>query len=242
VNESERRREADAIRVLFMNTPIRVLVADDDAMVRDAYRTFFKSREDFTLVGEARNGEEAVEAYFTLRPDVVLMDLQMPGVSGIEATRRICAQATKPCIVALTTFGTRDYIAAALRAGAAGYLLKDTGGGNLVAGIRQAMRGDMPLSSAVRRQLVDAVTSQEAIAREPVDIGLTPRETELLGWLTQGLTNYQIGRHMYLSEGSVKQYLTHVGSKLDARSRTQILVKAIQKGLIDPRNLPDPEE
>jgi len=219
-------------------TRTRVLVADDDALVREAYRTFFGARDDFVLVGEARNGEEAVDAYGTLTPDIVLMDLQMPGVSGIDAIRRICAQAVKPCIVALTTFGTRDYIVAALRAGAAGYLLKDTGAQNLVAGMRQALRGDMPLSSAVRRQLVDSMTAAEAIAREPVDIGLTPREVELLGWLTQGLTNYQIGRQMYLSEGSVKQYLSHIGDKMGVTSRTQILVKAIQLNIVDPHRLP----
>lgn len=223
-----------------MTTPTRtrVLAVDDDALVRDAFRSFFKTLDDFTLVGEARNGAEGVDSYSTLRPDLVLMDLQMPGSSGIEATQKICSRWGDACVVALTTFGTRDYIVAALRAGASGYLLKDTGAQNLVAGMRQALRGDMPLSSSVRRQLVDSLTSEESIARDPVDIGLTPRETELLGWLTQGMTNYQIGRQMYVSEGSVKQYLAHIGDKMGVKSRTQILVKAIQLNIVNPHALP----
>ena len=129
----------------------RVLVADDDALVREAYRSFLRNSPDFTLVGEARDGEEACSAYASLLPDVVLMDLQTPTCSGIEATARICATWAGACVVALTTFGTREYIVAALRAGASGYLLKDTGAQHLVAGIRQAMRGDMPMSASVRR-------------------------------------------------------------------------------------------
>ncbi|WP_232547028.1 response regulator [Propioniciclava soli] len=217
---------------------VRVLVADDDALVREAYRSFFRTTPTYTLVGEARNGNEAHDTYATLLPDVVLMDLQMPTCSGIEATSRICARWSNACVVALTTFGTREYIVAALRAGASGYLLKDTGAHNLVAGIEQAMRGDMPMSASVRRQLVDSVTSDNPVGRQPVDIGLTPRETELLGWLTQGLTNVQIGRQMYVSEGSVKQYLAHVGDKMGVKSRTQILVRAIQLNIVDPHSLP----
>lgn len=216
----------------------RLLVVDDDALVREAYRAFFGKAPDLALVGEARNGDEAIEAYATLRPDLVLMDLQMPGCSGVEATTRICSRWSDACVVALTTFGTREYIVAALRAGASGYLLKDTGAQNLIAGIRQAVRGDMPMSSSVRRQLVDSVKSDTAIAPEPVDIGLTPRETELLGWLAQGLTNHQIGREMYVSEGSVKQYLAHIGDKMGVNSRAQILVRSIQLHIVDPHVLP----
>ncbi|QIK72332.1 response regulator transcription factor [Propioniciclava coleopterorum] len=219
---------------------VRVLIADDDVLVRDAYRAFFAARGEFTLVGEARNGTEAVECYATLEPDIVLMDLQMPGMSGIEATGAICAKRRDACVVALTTFGTREYIVAALRAGASGYLLKDAGADNLLAGMHQALRGDMPLSSAVRRQLVATVTSEESSPRPSADVGLTPREHELLQWLTKGMTNYQIARQMYVSEGSVKQYLAHIGDKLGVKSRTQILVRAIQLGLVDP-HLADPD-
>ncbi|WP_040163203.1 response regulator [Nigerium massiliense] len=219
-------------------TPHRTLVADDDPLVREAYRHFFRAQTEFSLVGEARNGAEAVTAYATLRPAIVLMDLQMPGVSGIDATAQICSRNPGACIVALTTFGTRDYIVAALRAGASGYLLKDAGAGNLLAGMRQAIAGEMPLSTSVRRQLVNVMVAENPVEAEPVDVGLTPREIELLGWLAQGLTNSQIGSQMYVSEGSVKQYLSHIGDKLGVKSRTQILVKAIQLNIVDPREMP----
>ena len=221
-------------------SPSRILIADDDALVREAYRSFFDGQSDFSLVAEARNGAEAVDAYMVVRPDIVLMDLQMPGMSGIDATAAICARRRDACIVALTTFGTRDYIVAALKAGASGYLLKDTGADNLIAGMHQALRGDMPLSSSVRRQLVTSITADEPVTT-PVDVGLTPREVELLQWLTQGMTNYQIGRQMYVSEGSVKQYLAHIGDKLGVKSRTQILVRAIQLNIVDPHHMPVPQ-
>lgn len=217
----------------------RVLIADDDPLVRQAYRAFFAHQEAFSLVGEARNGVEAVDSYGVLKPAIVLMDLQMPVMGGVEATECICERWSDACVVALTTFGTRDYVVAALKAGAAGYLLKDSGADNLVAGMHQALRGDMPLSASVRRQLVTSVT-EDAITRAPVDVGLTPRETELLGWLTQGMTNFQIGRAMYVSEGSVKQYLSHIGDKLGVKSRTQILIRAIQLNIVDPHLVPQP--
>ncbi len=216
----------------------RLLVVDDDALVREAYRAFFGKAPDLALVGEARNGDEAIEAYATLRPGLVLMDLQMPGCSGVEATTRICSRWSDACVVALTTFGTRDYIVAALRAGASGYLLKDTGADNLVAGMHQALRGDMPLSSSVRRQLVTSLTREDRGVKAQTDIGLTPCENELLGWLTQGLTNAQIGREMFVSEGSVKQYLAHIGDKIGVKSRTQIIIRAIQLDIIDPHRVP----
>ncbi len=221
-----------------MTRPHRVLVADDDPLVREAYRAFFSHQPDFTLCGEARDGAEAVSAYATLQPTLVLMDLQMPGTSGIDATALITERWASACVVALTTFGTRDYIVAALRAGAAGYLLKDVGGPALLAGMRQAITGDMPLSSAVRRELVSTMVAEQRLVPEPPELGLTPRERELLLWLAQGLTNHQIGSQMYVSEGSVKQYLTHIGDKLGVSSRTQILVKSIQLGYVDPHVLP----
>ncbi len=222
-----------------MTEPYRILVIDDDPMVRDAYRAFFAQREDFVICGEARNGSEGVEAYATLLPDAVLMDLQMPIVSGIEATQQICERWPEACVVAITTFGTSEYVVAALRAGASGYLLKDVGGPALVAGLRQALAGDMPLSSSVRRELVSSVVSERPTGVvKTTEVDLTPRETELLGWLAQGLTNHQIGSQMYVSEGSVKQYLLHISRKLDVRSRTGILIRAVQLNLVDPHALP----
>ena len=130
----------------------RVLVVDDDAEVREAYRSFFEAQDAFELIGEEADAVHIVAVYEQQRPDVVLMDLQMPRVSGVEAIRELHARWPKACIVAMTTFGTRDYVVAALKAGASGYLLKDVGGAALLAALHQAMQGEMPLSSAVRRQ------------------------------------------------------------------------------------------
>jgi DNA-binding NarL/FixJ family response regulator len=222
-----------------MSQPHGLLLVDDDPVVREAYRSFFAQQDEFVVRGEARNGAEAVEAYAKVLPDVVLMDLQMPVVSGIDATREICLRWPNACVVAMTTFGTSEYVVAALRAGASGYLLKDVGGAGLLAGLRQALAGEMPLSSSVRRELVASVVQDPpARAVEASDVAVTPRERELLGWLAQGLTNQQIGAQMYVSEGSVKQYLLQIGRKLDAKSRTGILIRAVQLDLVDPHALP----
>lgn len=219
-----------------MPEPTRLLVTDDDRGVREAYRAFFAPQAEFTICGEAATGIEGVEAYGCLLPDLVLMDMQMPILNGIEATRQICQRWPDACVVAMTTFGTSDYVVAALRAGASGYLLKDVGGPGLLAGLRQALAGEMPLSAAVRQELVASVV--EAVPVQPSEPGLTPRESELLIWLAQGLTNQQIGAQMFLSEGSVKQYLTQIGRKLGIKSRTGILIRSIQLGLVDPHALP----
>lgn len=222
-----------------MNTPrpCRVLVVDDDASVREAYRSLFAHRPGVELVGEARDGVEGVEAYGRLRPDLVLMDLQMPRCSGIDATRQICERWPDACVVAMTTFGTREYVIAALRAGAAGYLLKDASQTEFFAALKQAMAGEMPLSAVVRRQLVASVATSEPVPAAP-ELHLTPREKELVEWVAHGLTNQQIARRMHLSEGSVKQYLSRVLGKFGVASRTQVLVRAIQLGVVDPGSLP----
>jgi DNA-binding NarL/FixJ family response regulator len=222
-----------------MSEPHSILVTDDDPLVREAYRAFFSQQSEFVVCGEARDGSEGVEAYATLLPDIALMDLQMPLVSGIDATRQICERWPDACVVAMTTFGTSEYVVAALRAGASGYLLKDVGGAGLLAGLRQALAGDMPLSSSVRRELVSSVVEDRPTAPiDTVDVGLTPREQELLSWLAQGLSNHQIGAQMFVSEGSVKQYLLHISRKLGVKSRTGILVRAIQLNVVDPHALP----
>ncbi len=218
---------------------VRVLIVDDEVLVRESFKAFFSRQASFDLVGEACDGPSGIEAYERLQPDVVLMDLHMPKMNGIEATTRITRRWPDACIVALTTFGGREFIVPMLRAGAAGYLVKHTAPRDLLSSLRSAMAGEMPLSADVRRELAGVVSAD--VPPRP-EVSITSREKEVLEWLAHGLSNAQIAEKMHFSEGSVKQYLTHVGSKLDARSRTRILVKAIQKGLIDPRNLPDPEE
>ncbi|MFV0428565.1 MAG: response regulator [Arachnia sp.] len=216
--------------------PIRVLIADDDPDVRGLYRGFFEAHPDFELAAEAADGEAAVAAFTAHRPDVTLMDLEMPLRDGVWATQGICAADPSACVVVLTSFATRDYIVAALRAGAAGYLVKAAGGGAIAAGIRQALDGDMPLSSSVRRQLVATLTPSPA--PPTARVALTPRETELVTWLAHGMTNQQIATRMHLSQGSVKQYVARVSGKLGVVSRTQVLVRVIQLGIVDPADLP----
>ncbi len=220
-----------------MSGPSRVLVVDDEPVARAAYRTFLAHGTEFVVCGEARNGAEGVVAYASLAPDLVLMDLQMPVLPGVEATRQICARWPAACVVVLTTFGTSDHVVAALRAGAAGYLLKDVGGPGLLAGLRQALAGEMPLSAAVRRALVSAVV-EDRPARAAAEVGLTAREHEVLTWLAQGLTNAQIGARIHVSEGSVKQHLSSIGGKLGVSARTGILIRAIRLDLIDPQAPP----
>ncbi|GAA1397676.1 response regulator transcription factor [Luteococcus peritonei] len=220
-----------------MQQPVRILVVDDDELVREAYRSFFASRPDIEVVGEAGDGAAATEATDRLRPDVVLMDLQMPVMSGIDATAAIMARHPNACVVVLTTFGTRDHVVPALRAGAAGYLLKDAGAEALLLAIRQALAGEMPLSPSVRRELVRSVT-QEPSGPDEGAPSMSERELELLGWLAHGLSNAEIAGRMYLSESSVKQYLGNIGTKLGCSSRTQILVRSIQLRLVDPHALP----
>lgn len=216
---------------------LHILVVDDDDLVREAYRSFFWHRPEHRVVGEARDGEEAVQAFERLQPDVVLMDLQMPRLNGVEATARIMTINPRACVVVLTTFGTREHVVPALRAGAAGYLLKDSGAQALLVAIQQALAGEMPLAPSVRRELVRSLSRAEDDHAEPGP-QMSARELELLGWLAHGLSNAEIAGRMYLSESSVKQYLGSIGSRLGGSSRTQILMRSIQLGLVDPHRLP----
>ena len=215
---------------------IRVLVVDDDPDVRTAYRAMFAHSSEIEIVGEVTDGNQAAAAYQHYSPDVVLMDIQMPLVSGIDATREMTTRWPDAVVVAITTFGAREYVVAALRAGAAGYLLKDVGVNHLTHALKQAITGEMPLSAAVRRELVASIIDDSATT--PTRHDLTPREVELVEWLAHGLSNVQIAQRMHLSEGSVKQYVARIGNKLGVVSRTQILVRSIQLRVVDPSQLP----
>jgi DNA-binding NarL/FixJ family response regulator len=215
----------------------RVILVDDDAAVRDAVVTFLRRSSGLEVVATAVDGEEGVSAFRTHRPDVVLMDLQMPRLDGTEAITRILGDFPDACVIVLTTFDSHDQVVRALRAGAAGYLLKDSSPTELVDGIAAAMAGEMPLSSRIRRSLVASVVAERTPVEPSGDQSLTPRQRELVQWLARGLTNQQIGRRMHLSEGSVKQYLAQIGTRLDAHNRTQILVRSVQLGIVDPHGL-----
>lgn len=219
--------------------PTRVLVVDDEEVVLDAYRHIFRGRPGFEIVGEASDGRQAVAAYNLTRPDVVLMDLKMPRMSGVEAMAEIGRRHPDACIVAVTTFATVDYVVPALRAGAAGYLVKDASAEELVEGIRQAMADEMPLSPrvsrALARSIADAPPATPPAAELPRRIAPpTAREQEVLEHLALGLGNRDIADRLCISEAAVKAHLRHIGDKLGVRSRTQILVLAYRYGLVTP--------
>lgn len=209
---------------------IRVAVVDDEPLVREAYRAFLRRRPEFEWVGEASDGDEAVALCVETSPDLVLMDLGMARLSGVDATRELVARWPDLPVVVLTTFAGPEHIVPALQAGAAGYLLKGVSGEGLVTALHQALAGNMPLSAPIRRALV---SSMRDAAPKP-DPGLTPRETELVSLVAEGLTNAQIARRMNISEGTVKQSLSQVTGKLGVRTRTQVVIKAVQLGIVRP--------
>lgn len=217
-----------------------LLIVDDDVLVRSTCRRFFAAQEEFEVCAEGRDGSEGVDLYDRHQPDVLLMDLQMPVMDGVAATREIIAQHPGACIVIMTSFDPLDQVLAALSAGAAGYLLKDVGGPGLVSGLHQAMAGDMPLSPSVRKDMVAAMVDRHAARPAPKEaaVQLKSRELEVLGLLARGMSNQEIGAAMYVSDSSVKQTLLAIGRKLGVRSRTSILVKALQLGLVDLESVP----
>ena len=211
-----------------------VLVVDDDALVREAFTALFAREPGHQLLGCAETGEEGVRLAQEWHPDVILMDLNMPGMGGVSATEQIVAEDPAACVVALTTFSDQEHVAKMLQAGASGYLMKHNDRETLLAALAAARLGEMPLAPEVRQTLVAAVLRDRPAA--PERPRLAPRELELLTWLAEGLSNREIARRMFLAEGSVKQYLSQIGEKLKRKSRTQILIRAIQLGLVDPND------
>ncbi|MGD8216172.1 response regulator [Aestuariimicrobium sp. Y1814] len=212
--------------------PTTILVVDDDAMVRETFTALFAREPGHQLLGCAKAGAEGVSLARELEPDVILMDLNMPGMDGVEATAQITGEDPQACVVALTTFSDREHIVAMLQAGASGYLMKHTDRHTLVDAMAAAKAGEMPLAPEVRQALVATVVREHPVPADRPH--LAPRERELLTWLAEGLSNKEIAQKMYLAEGSVKQYLSQIGEKLGRKSRTQILVRAIRLGLVDP--------
>ena len=204
---------------------IRVLVADDHGVLRDGLARVIAAQPDLEVAGEAANGAEAVERCRALRPDVVLMDLEMPVLDGIEATRRIATEATAAAVLVLTSFSDRRRIVAALDAGAVGYLLKDAAAEDVVRGIRAAAAGGSPLDPRAARSLLDA-----ASAPDPLD-ALSAREREVLGLLLEGLPNKLIARRLGISEKTVKTHLTSVFRALGVTDRVQAVLWAERQGL-----------
>jgi DNA-binding NarL/FixJ family response regulator len=218
---------------------VRILLADDEQLVRAGFRLILESEPDFTVVGEAGNGAEAVELATKLDPDVVLMDVQMPEMNGLEATRQIAAlgRTETSRVLVLTTFEVDEYVYEALRAGASGFLLKRTPAADLVAGIRVVAGGDALLAPSVTRRLIDQFARRRAA--EPTDaraLGeITEREREVLALVARGLSNAEIAGELVLSEGTVKTHIKHIFGKLDLRDRTQAVILAYDVGLVEPR-------
>jgi DNA-binding NarL/FixJ family response regulator len=214
---------------------IRVLLADDQRLVRSGFRMILRAQADFDVVGEAGDGEEAVALAAELRPDVVLMDVRMPKLDGIEATRRILsASEPRPRVLVLTTFDLDEYVFAALRAGASAFLLKDAPEEQLVAAIRVAADGGSMFAPSVTRRLIERFANTGEAPTPPTLDELTPRELEVLRMLARGLSNSEIADELVVSEHTVKTHVARVLGKLDLRDRVQAVVLAYECGLVRP--------
>jgi DNA-binding NarL/FixJ family response regulator len=217
---------------------IKVVIADDQALVRGGFRMILDAREDIEVAGEAADGAEAIALVAEHEPDVVLMDVRMPNVDGIEATRRIVASGSPARIIILTTHDVDEYVFAALRAGASGFLLKDVRPPDLVEAIRVVARGDALLAASVTRRLLDrfAAVLPDDAAR-PADLDeLTERELQVLRLVALALSNAEIAARLVLTEATVKTHVSSVLRKLDLRDRVQAVVYAYDVGLVRPRS------
>jgi DNA-binding NarL/FixJ family response regulator/class 3 adenylate cyclase len=217
---------------------VRILIVDDQALVRAGFRMILEAEEDIEVVGEAADGREAVAEATRLRPDVVLMDVRMPEVDGIEATRRLLGQdGADAKVVMLTTFDMDEYVYEALRAGASGFLLKDVPPEQLVAGIRAVASGDALLAPSVTRRVIEEFVRRppESVRTPPPALAdLTARELDVLKLIARGLSNAEIAKELVVSETTVKTHVAHVLMKLDLRDRVQAVVFAYESGLVQP--------
>ncbi len=216
---------------------ISVVIADDQALVRGGFRALLDAQEDITVVGEASNGEEAIQLAVNNRPDVVLMDIRMPGVDGLEATRRITEdeRLANVHVVILTTFALDEYVFEAIRAGANGFLVKDTEPGELVRAVRVVMTGDALLSPGITRRLIEEFATR---AKEPVELpglpNLTDREREVVALVGEGLSNDEIAERLVMSVATARTHVSRSMIKLGARDRARLVVFAYESGLVRP--------
>ena len=229
--------------------PIRVALVDDQQLVRGGFKMLINSQPDLTVVAEAGNGREALQALAAVRADVVLMDVRMPGMDGIEATSRLLERASAQPkgstdvdlkVVVLTTFDLDEYALSAIRAGASGFLLKDAPPEELLEAIRTVYRGDAVIAPSTTRRLLDHVAPllrepTAEVSRHAADVErLTPREREVFGLIAQGLSNPEIAAHLFLSDATVKTHVGHILAKLGARDRVQAVVIAYETGIVAP--------
>jgi DNA-binding NarL/FixJ family response regulator len=223
-----------------MTTPIRVLLADDQALLRHTFRILLDSCEDIEVVGEAADGREAVDQTRSLRPDVVIMDIRMPGTDGLAATTEICAdeELSDTRVLILTTFEIDEYVARAVRAGASGFLGKDAGADDLIAAVRTVAAGESLLSPQATRLLISRfiATPEPAAASANSELlsSLTAREVETLALAAHGLSNTEIAEQLFVSPLTARTHIHRAMAKLGARDRAQLVVIAYQSGLVKP--------
>ncbi|WP_433220008.1 response regulator [Dactylosporangium sp. CS-047395] len=216
---------------------IRVLIADDQALVRSGFRMIIEARDDLEVVGEAGDGAEAVRLAGATDPDVVLMDVRMPGTDGVTATARLTAAGERPRVIILTTYDLDETLYAALRAGASGFLLKDVRPAELVEAIRVVARGEALLAPTATRRLLDRFVATDTTPPAPVGAlaQLTEREREVLGLLARGAANAEIATQLVVTEATVKTHVSAILRKLGVRDRVQAVVLAYDLGLVKPR-------
>ena len=211
---------------------IRVLLADDEELVRTGLRMILDAEPDITVVGDAVDGADAVAQAEELAPDIVLMDIRMPRLDGLEATRRIGAMKSGPKVVILTTFDLDEHVYAALAAGASGFLLKDAPASQLVHAIRVATAGDALLAPSVTRRLIARFANSQPHPRPHLPVDLTARETEVLGLMAEGLSNAEIAGRLVVGDATVKTHVARVLAKLGVRDRVQAVVLAHRSGMV----------
>jgi DNA-binding NarL/FixJ family response regulator len=218
---------------------IRVLIADDQEIIRQGLAVILDNQDDIITVGQARDGAEALALARELKPDVVLMDIKMPHMNGIQATRQITSELPRTQVIILTTYDIDDWVFEGIRAGAQAFLLKDAGTDDLADAIRGVHRGESQLDPAIARKVMSEFRRMSvpppappAAKETPVMEALTERETTVLTLITQGLSNKDIAAQLYLSEGTVKNYVSSIMTKLHANDRTQVVIKAVQQGIV----------
>jgi DNA-binding NarL/FixJ family response regulator len=240
----EPREEEPREEVPASGPPARLLIADDHDLVREGLRAVLAGEVDLEVVGEARDGQEALKMCRSLEPDLVLMDVRMPKSDGLEATRAIKEEMPKVSVVMVTMHENPDYLLEAIRAGAAGYILKDAEGERLVGAVRRTLNGESPLAQELAMQLLVRMANETQEdeppshgadkVQESLPDGITQREVEVLRLLAQGQTNPEIAQELEISRGTVKIHVQHIIAKLGVSDRTQAAVRAIELGLLHP--------
>ncbi|MDJ0752557.1 MAG: response regulator transcription factor [Ardenticatenaceae bacterium] len=214
--------------------PIKVMLVDDQSLFREGLRTLLSVWDDITVVGEAGNGQEALDRVATLQPDVILMDLRMPILDGVATTRRLQEIDTAAKVIVLTTFDDDEHVMDGLRAGAVGYLLKDVSSEKLIEAIRAAANGDSFLQPSIAAKVIAELTRSEprTVKKQPLVEPLSDRELEILRCLTDGASNREIANQLFITEGTVKNHITNILGKMGVRDRTQAALKGKELGLV----------